>query len=91
MAKTLTLSYTAWHKLQERIIEDYGRATLLISWRLREHVGFTVREHTDYHSGANDGWITGNTIRLDFWDDQLQTMFLLRYSDYLDLADEDVY
>ena len=91
MAKTLILSYTAWDKLKEKIIEDYGRATVLISWRLRDQLGFTVREHVDYQSGANDGWITGTTIRLDFWDDAMQTMFLLRYSDYLDLTGQDVY
>lgn len=83
MAKTLAISHPAWDKLKEKIIEDYGRATVLISWRLREHVGFTVREHTDYQSGDNGGWITGNTIRLDFWDDSMQTMFLLRYADFL--------
>jgi hypothetical protein len=89
MAKTLTLSYTAWGNLKEKIIEDYGRATVLISWRLRDQLGFTVREHVDYQSGDNGGWITGNTVRLDFWDDQLQTMFLLRYSDFLNI--ENVY
>jgi hypothetical protein len=83
MVKTLTLSYPAWDKLKEKIIEDYGRATVLISWRLRDQLGFTVREHVDYQSGANGGWITGNTIRLDFWDDSMQTMFLLRYADFL--------
>jgi hypothetical protein len=89
MAKTLTMSHRAWHKLKEKITEDYGRATVLISWRLREHVGFTVREHRDYQSGAN--WDQENTIRLDFWDDSMQTMFLLRYSDYLDSTGQDVY
>ena len=83
MAKTLAISHRAWDKLKEKIIEDYGRATVLISWRLRDQVGFTVREHTDYQAGANGGWVTGNTIRLDFWDNHLQTMFLLKYSDYL--------
>ena len=85
MAKTLAISHHAWNKLKEKIVEDYGRATVLISWRLRDQLGFTVREHTDYHSGANDGWITENTIRLDFWDDQMQTMFLLRYSEFVSL------
>jgi hypothetical protein len=85
MAKTLAISHHAWNKLKEKIIEDYGRATVLISWRLRDRLGFTVREHVDYQSGSNGGWITGNTIRLDFWDDQMQTMFLLRYSDFLNI------
>jgi hypothetical protein len=84
MTKTLTISHLAWDKLKEKIIEDYGRSTVLISWRLRTTLGFTIREHIDYQSGASGGWITGNTIRLDFWDDYLQTMFLLKYSDFLD-------
>jgi hypothetical protein len=81
MAKTLTISHRAWDKLKEKITEDYGRATVLISWRLRDHVGFTVRSHRDYQPDAD--WDQENTIRLDFWDDQMQTMFLLRYSDFL--------
>jgi hypothetical protein len=83
MKHTLTLSDQQWYDLKEKILEDYGRATLLISWRLKATLGFTVREHTDYQSGDNGGWITENTIRLDFWDEQLQTMFLLKYSDFL--------
>ena len=88
MAKTLTLSYTAWNKLKEKITEDYGRATVLISWRLRDQLGFTVREHIEYNQ---EDWRNSHTIRLDFWDDQMQTMFLLRYSDYLDSTVQDVY
>lgn len=79
MAKTLAINDYRWAKLKAKIVEDYGLATVLISWRLRNTLGFTVREHRDY---ANEsGW--DNSIRLDFWDDQLQTMFLLKYSDYL--------
>jgi hypothetical protein len=81
MTKTLTLSHKNWNNLRNKIIEDYGQATVLISWRLRTTLGFTVREHRDYIEGA--AWDQENTIRLDFWDEQLQTMFLLRYSDYV--------
>jgi len=79
MKHTLTLSVRSWQILQERILVDYGRATLLISWRLKANLGFTVRKHTDYDQ---DGWqIT--TIRLDFYDEQLQTLFLLRYGEFV--------
>ncbi len=80
MAKTLAISHHAWHKLKEKIIEDYGQTTVMISWRLRDQVGFTVREHHDYNQNE---WHLSHNIRLDFWDDQMQTMFLLRYSDFL--------
>ena len=87
MAKTLTLSFDAWRKLQEKIIEDYGRTTMLISWRLKSTLGFTVREHVDY---TQDNWADRNTIRLDFWDDQLQTLFLLKYSDFISTEGQEV-
>ena len=85
MAKTITLSLYNWHTLQEKIVEDYGRTTLLISWRLRDTLGFTAREHIDYN---RDDWHNSTTIRLDFWDDAMQTMFLLKYSDYLKTQDK---
>ena len=82
MKHTITLSFSAWHKLQEQIILDYGRATLMISWRLRATLGFTVREHRDY---TQDEWGKAHTIRLDFYDEQLQTLFLLKYSSFIEL------
>jgi len=88
MAKTLTISHRAWERLKEKITEDYSRATVLISWRLRDQLGFTVREHIEYNQ---EDWRNSHTIRLDFWDDSMQTMFLLRYSDYLDSTGQDVY
>jgi hypothetical protein len=81
MTKTLTLSHKNWNNLRNKIIEDYGQATVLISWRLRTILGFTVREHRGYQPGAEGH--EQSIICLDFWDDQLQTMFLLRYSDYV--------
>ena len=88
MAKTLALSYRSWDKLKTKIAEDYGRTTIMISWRLREQLGFTVREHADYNVEYDDR----KPMRLDFWDDQMQTMFLLKYSDYLSFeGDPDVW
>lgn len=82
MKHTLALSVRQWQLLQERIIEDYGRATLMISWRLKATLGFSVREHTWYED--QDGFLDRfNDIRLDFYDEQLQTLFLLKYSEYI--------
>jgi hypothetical protein len=89
MTKTLTLKTYDWDKLKSKITEDYGLTTVLISWRMREQLGFTVREH---YEPTEVNWRLANTVRLDFWDDQLQTMFLLRYADYLTPGvEQDVY
>lgn len=82
MKHTLVLSVRRWHLLQEKILEDYGRSTLMISWRLKATLGFSVREHTWYEDV--DGFMDRfNDIRLDFYDEQLQTLFLLKYSEYI--------
>lgn len=80
MAKTITLTNQQWERLKSQIIEDYGRTTVLISWRLRDTLGFTLRQHRDEKETE---WKKMYTMRLDFWDEQLHTMFLLKYSDYL--------
>ena len=80
MAKTITLKNQQWERLKSQIIEDYGRTTVLISWRLRDTLGFTLRQHRDEKETE---WKKMYTMRLDFWDEQLHTMFLLKYSDYL--------
>jgi hypothetical protein len=88
MKHTLILSTNAWHNLQEKILEDYGRATLLISWRLKATLGFSVREHTWYDHV--DGFLDRFTdIRLDFYDEQLQTLFLLKYGEFITAHDYD--
>jgi len=87
MKHTITITHAAWDDLKNKIAADYSQATVLISWRLRATLGFTVREHHDYYS---DTWDKKNTIRLDFWDKNLQTLFLLKYSSFLSINVEDI-
>jgi hypothetical protein len=82
MAKTITLTTEQWDILKAQIVEDYGRTTVMISWRLKDTLGFTVRSHTAELTNDKH-WRASCTIRLDFWDEILHTMFLLKYSDYI--------
>lgn len=71
---TLTLDESTWNRIYHQIIQDYGQTTVILSWRLRETLGFTVRRHH---------WYSGNNyyrdIRLDF-DTEAQTIFFrLKY------------
>lgn len=79
MIHTISMTHKSWELLKEQIIKDYGRTTIMISWRLKETLGFTIREHHDYRSDYN----TRKPIKLDFYDEQLQTLFLLKYSDFV--------
>lgn len=87
MARTFVLSINNWNILRDKIIEDYGQATVLVSWRLKRTLGFTVREHSYVSSDSGGYWDRFTDIRLDFWDDYLQTMFLIKYGDYVSEVD----
>lgn len=79
MTRTFTISSDQWMKLREQLISDYGISMVLLSFKMRRELGFTPREHTHYELGQG----YSSDMRLDFWDEQLQTMFLLRYSTFL--------
>ena len=66
--------------LRERLTEDYGRSVMLIRSRMRDKLGFTDREHRWWEE--RKGYQTH--ICLDFYDEPKRTMFLLKYSEYLD-------
>ena len=80
MSKPVTLSEPQWGKLRERLTEDYGRSVMLIRSRMRDKLGFTDREHQWFVPGK--GYQT--QIHLDFYNEPKRTMFLLKYSEYLD-------
>jgi hypothetical protein len=51
---------------------------------MKDVLGFTVREHTEYeyHASNNNSFDAADmvhTVRLDFYDEPKRTMFLLRY------------
>lgn len=47
-------------------------------------LGFTVRRHREWADDPNFGKYPVETICLDFYNKPKQTMFLLKYSEYLD-------
>lgn len=78
MAKTLILSNGQWGKLVTQLKQDYGPSILAISWVTRRELGFTVRSHKFW-----ENYSTVQDTRLDFYDDECQTMFILKYSHFL--------
>ena len=73
---TLVLSEFTWNKIYHRIREDHGDSVILISWKLRETLGFTVRRHRAYNETLGR---MINDIRLDFYDEPAMTFFQLKY------------
>jgi hypothetical protein len=73
---TLTLTEKKWNELYNQIREEHGDSTVLLSWKLKETLGFTVRRHRDYNP-VNGHMV--NDIRLDFYDEAALTFFQLKY------------
>jgi hypothetical protein len=73
---TLILTEYIWNEIYIRIREEYGDSVVIISWKLKEALGFTVRRHRDYDP-VNGHMV--NDIRLDFYDNAALTFFQLKY------------
>jgi hypothetical protein len=73
---TIVLDAYGWSVIRHKIDHDYGQVTTLVSWRLKETLGFTVRRHQG-HNPINGHWV--NDIRLDFVDEDAATFFRLKY------------
>jgi hypothetical protein len=89
MSKPIVLTEPQWVTLKGHLLTQHPRSHIIIGWKCKEKLGFTLREHTEWvlskdlpdcrkAPGRN---VT--TIRLDFYNDSIQTMFRLRYSEYL--------
>jgi hypothetical protein len=73
---TIVMNEYNWQKIRARIDQDYGRVTTLVSWRLKETLGFTVRRHQGTNSLTN---IFEYDTRLDFVDETAATFFRMKY------------
>lgn len=71
----ITLETREWRKLNSRLHEEWPRSTMLIRSKMKEDLGFTVREHKWYT--VELGFVT--QICLDFYDDTKETWFRMKY------------
>jgi hypothetical protein len=73
---TLTLTEKKWNTIYNQIRKEHGDSTVLLSWKLKDTLGFTVRRHRDYDPVK--GYMV-HDIRLDFYDNAALTFFQLKY------------
>lgn len=84
MSKPIVLTTSTWEKLYEKIKLDYPRSVWLIRDRMKDKLGFTVREHVELpKEGQHWNYNKCVSIRLDFYDEMKRTMFLLKYSEFI--------
>jgi len=90
MSRAVKLTKLQWSKLRAKLSQDYPRSVVMVRWKMREVLGFVDREHEEWVDYTDDpmnmGWGTKSRItmiHLDFYDEPKRTMFLLKYSEYL--------
>ena len=93
MSKPIVLSPEQWLKLRAKLSQDYPRSVTMIRWKMKEVLGFVDREYeewveyADTASRRRSGLGTKHciqTICLDFYNEPKRTMFMLKYSEYLE-------
>jgi hypothetical protein len=83
MSKPIVLDKYRWEVLYDHIKQDYPLSTVLIRSRMRETLGFTLREHSEWVPKMDGGYYEV-TMRLDFYDEPKRLMFLLKYGEFLE-------
>jgi hypothetical protein len=98
MTKAIVMTPDEWDHILSKIKQKEKPAVYLLRSKMKEVLGFTVRDHREYIKDPNyiklpddgewfnmhiEGWYEGkkseHTVRLDFYDEQKRTMFLLKY------------
>ncbi len=80
MSKPIVLLHHQWERLKNRLTNDYSPSVMMIRDKRKKVLGFVEREHLWYDH--QKGYMSH--ICLDFYDEPKRTMFLLKYSEYLD-------
>jgi len=92
MTTSIKLSEPDWATLHDRIKKDYPQSVWLVRDKMRRVLGFVPREHEEWNKKLtgncfnSKGWEVSfptTTIHLDFYDDKKKTMFMMKYSEYL--------
>ena len=71
-----------WEEIWHRLLSEYG-SKLNISWVLKRELGFTIRTHTEWIEYARkEGkpkYYAELHTHLDFYNESMQSWFMLRY------------
>jgi hypothetical protein len=84
MSKPIVISKSKWFRLKSKLLEDYPTSVVIIRQKSREVLGFVAREFEEWNLDHHDRFEKKQDVRLDFYSEPKRTMFLLKYSEYLD-------
>ena len=96
---TLKLTVSQWQQIRADLHTEHPKSVFMLRDKMRRVLGFTVREHNEWVKidpqpdgpewldTSQEGWYSDKrheySIMLDFYNERKYTMFLLKYSEYL--------
>lgn len=85
LSKPIILTEAVWAKLHKQLAQDNHSSVILIREKMKVVLGFTVRRHTNWILNELNGRREPiQSIHLDFYSEPKRTMFLLKYSEFLE-------
>jgi len=83
-------SVREFEELHHHLLEEHGRATMLVSWRMKRELGFTIRHHQGLVEHDKDTWevmksegwnhrYIESQVHLDFYNEAQMSWFVLKY------------
>ena len=80
--KPVILTVSQWKDIRKQLQEEYPRTVFMLRDKMKQVLGFTVREHKEFIPKP-DGGSYGFEIHLDFYSENKRTMFLLKFSEVI--------
>lgn len=74
----IQLTPVKWDQLLGRLRQDYPPSVTLVRASMRRELGFVTRHHQQWN-----GSYYRQEVCLDFFDDRLESWFVLKYAEYL--------
>ena len=78
--KAVKLTVEQWRLIRAELQSEHPLSVFLMRDRMRAKLGFTVREHNEYDLALQRSKFS---IHLDFFSENKQTMFLLKFSEII--------
>ena len=80
--KAVKLTRSQWEDILNQIKKDYPKSVWMVRSRMKTVLGFTTREHREWREDYVS-MVPNTMMHLDFFDEPKRTMFLLKYSDFM--------
>ena len=72
-----------WKIVREVLAQENLKSTMMISTKMREKLGFSVREHRHWDLVDGRNRLREESVALDFYSEKKYTMFLIRFGEYI--------